>query len=235
MGTSFIFEKSIEMKIHPCILFVAVSTIVLATVEATCPGVETSDSWPNGMKGTIKFKSPVTFKKGWAITLKFDRPVNQIQPAQGRNGKCTGTTCTFTNQNWNKFAWMFQYMFLGFTINFDEKSGQPQVVLATIADATTPDQKHNICGTPAPTTTTAGTTTAAETTTAAKTTTAAEPTTAAKTTTAAETTTPEEIPDEEDDDSSWWERFKEWIGVDGDDDDEGTPVRDHRSLKIISH
>merc|ERR1712142_954702 len=220
MGTSFIFEKSIEMKIHPCILFVAVSTIVLATVEATCPGVETSDSWPNGMKGTIKFKSPVTFKKGWAIALKFDRPVNQIQPAQGRNGKCTGTTCTFTNQNWNKFAWMFQYMFLGFTINFDESSGKPEVVSATIADATSPDQKHDICGAPAPTTTTA-----AEATTTAATTPAAETTTAVETTTAEDITPPKEIPVDEDDDSTWWERFKEWIGIEGeDDDDEGTPV-----------
>merc|ERR1712042_385309 len=191
------FVKVKAMKIQLCVLLVAASAILLATVEASCPAVQLSRPWPNGRKGMLKFQAPVTFKKGWEVALEFDSPVLRIQPFQGMNGKCNGTTCTFTDQNWNKFAWRFQRMSLGFGIDFDEKSTPPfpEVVSATIADKSNPDLKYILC---ASATTTAGTTNATETTTAA-----------------AETTTAAAEPSESD---TWWEKFKKWLGF-GDEEE----------------
>ena len=110
----------------------------------SCPHVTLYDAWANGRNGNVNFESPATLS-GWIITLTFDKPVNIIQPHQGTNGVCSGTTCSFENQNYNAMLYEGQSIYLGFGLSFDTTNDPPEIVSATIADHTTPDVTLDLC------------------------------------------------------------------------------------------
>ena len=66
-----------------------------------CIGSNTVDNqWNEGFVGKLEITVPED-TNGWIITLTFDTNINRLDAHQGAEESCDGTTCTFTNEQWN--------------------------------------------------------------------------------------------------------------------------------------
>jgi len=176
--------KSAEMKIELNAYLVALSIILLATLEAAsgqdskCFEVRKKKDKSYNGKLLLNSDTDLTPKK---IEVTFDKPFNSVTLFKGRDMSCSGLTCTFDVSSWGKKIRAGKTKKLGMRVRFDESEPLPEVTSIKV------DGKETCKYEPEGTTTTAETTTPSESTTPAETTLPVE-----ETSEPSETTTPDE-------------------------------------------
>jgi len=57
-------------------------------------------NWSSGITGAFSIVVPEDTSK-WEMTVTFDKKVSRLEAYEGKQEKCTGKVCTFTNEHWN--------------------------------------------------------------------------------------------------------------------------------------
>ena len=88
------------------------------------------DAWINGSNEKLEITVPKKTNE-WTITLNFNKMINGLE-AYGSisiwhmvKANCDGTTCTFTNENWEGLQQAGDMLRLTYQTQYDDASGNP--------------------------------------------------------------------------------------------------------------